>query len=41
MMGHMKDEIVESIVKILPNLEEKILKDDDVGQGTQDDRDSG
>ena len=39
-VGHMKDDIVKIIVKVLKNLEEKILKGDDVGQGTQEVKDS-
>jgi hypothetical protein len=38
MMGHMKDDIVESIVKLLQNLEEKFPKDEDAGQGSQEDK---
>ena len=33
-MGLMKDDIVESILKLLQISEEKILKGDDVDQGT-------
>ena len=36
-MGHMEDNIVEIIVKILQNIEEKIPKGDDVDQGAHDD----
>ena len=37
-MGLMKDDIVESILKLLQISEEKILKGDDVDQGTQEDK---
>ena len=38
-MGHMEDNI-ERIVKILQNQEESIPKEDDVGQGTHEDKNS-
>ena len=37
-VGHMKDNIVGRVVKILQNPKEKIHKGDDVGQGTHDDK---
>ena len=37
-MVHMENNL-ERIVKILQNLEEKLPKCDDVGRGTQDDKD--
>ena len=37
---HMKDDIIESIVTLLQNSEEKFRKGDDVGKGTQEDKDS-
>ena len=39
-VGHMKDDIVESIVKLLQNSKEKLLTGDDVDQGTQEDKDN-
>ena len=38
MVEKMKDDIVESIYKLLKNLEEKLPKGDNVDQGTQDDK---
>ena len=37
-MGHMKDDIVESIMKILQNSEEKFPKGEDVSRGAQKDK---
>jgi predicted RNA-binding protein len=35
-MGHMKDDIVKIIVKLLPNSKENLPKGDDVGQETHE-----
>jgi hypothetical protein len=40
-MGHMEDNIVERIGKLLQHPKEKIPKEDDVGQGAHDDKNSG
>lgn len=37
-VGHMEDNIVERIFKLLQHLEENIPKEDDVGQSTHDDK---
>ena len=39
-VGHMNDDMMEGIVKLLQNLEDHIPKIDDVGQGTPEDNDS-
>ena len=39
-VAHMKNDIMESIVKLLQNSKVKLPKGDDMGQGNQEDKDS-